>query len=53
LIEQLFESGDADAANHFLRAALKLEIRGEMAEDEDFRKRFAGVFKTSDSYSLN
>jgi len=45
LIEQLFKSGDVDSANHFLRAALNLEIHGEMAEDSDFRKRFAGAFQ--------
>ena len=45
LIEQLFETGDADSAHHFLRAALNLEIRGEMAEDSDFRKRFGGAFQ--------
>ncbi len=45
LIEQLFKSGEADSANNFLRAALNLEIRGEMAEDSDFRKRFAGAFQ--------
>ena len=45
LIEQLFKSGEADSANHFLRAALNLKICGEMAEDSDFRKRFAGAFQ--------
>ena len=45
LIEQLFNAGDAASANNFLRAALNLEIRGEMAEDSDFRKRFAGAFQ--------
>ncbi|MCA1623579.1 MAG: sulfotransferase domain-containing protein [Acidobacteria bacterium] len=45
LIEQLFNAGDIDSANNFLRAALNLEIRGEMAEDSDFRKRFAGAFQ--------
>jgi tetratricopeptide (TPR) repeat protein len=45
LIEQLFKSGDADSANDFLHSALNLEIRGEMAEDGDFKKRFAGAFQ--------
>ncbi|MEO8074127.1 MAG: sulfotransferase domain-containing protein, partial [Acidobacteriota bacterium] len=45
LIEQLFENGDAVSANNFLRAALNLEICGEMAEDSHFRKRFAGAFQ--------
>ncbi len=45
LIEQLFKTGDAVSANDFLRSALRLEIRGEMAEDSDFRKRFAGAFQ--------
>src|SRR5688572_12138405 len=45
LIEQLFKAGDAASANNFLRSALNLEIRGEMAEDSDFRKRFAGAFQ--------
>ena len=45
LIEQLLQAGDADSANHLLRATLNLEIRGEMAEDGDFRKRFAGAFQ--------
>ncbi len=39
LIEQLFNAGDADAANNFLHSALNLEIRGEMSEDSDFRQR--------------
>ena len=45
LTEQLFEAGKADAANRLLRSALNLEIRGQMAEDADFRKRFAGAFQ--------
>lgn len=45
LTEQLFIAGEAERANHFLQTALKLEIRGEMAEDSDFRKRFAGAFQ--------
>lgn len=45
LIEQLFKDGDTDSANDFLRAALNLEICGEMAEDSDFRKHFAGAFQ--------
>lgn len=45
LIEQLFKTGDAASASNFLRIALKLEIRGEMAADGDFKKRFAGAFQ--------
>jgi tetratricopeptide (TPR) repeat protein len=45
LAEQLFAAGDAEAANKILRTALKLEIRGEMAKDTDFRQRFAGAFQ--------
>ena len=45
LIEQLFKAGDSASANDFLRAALNLEISGEMAEDGEFRKRFAGAFQ--------
>ncbi len=45
LIEQHFKSGDADSANDFLHFALNLEIRGEMAADGDFKKRFAGAFQ--------
>lgn len=45
LIEQLFKIGDAATAHDFLRAALNLELAGEMSEDDDFRRRFAGVFQ--------
>lgn len=45
LIEQLFEAGGAASADNFLQSALNLEIRGEMVEDKDFRRRFAGVFQ--------
>jgi tetratricopeptide (TPR) repeat protein len=45
LVEQLLKTGNADAASNFLSSALDLEPRGEMAEDSDFRKRFAGAFQ--------
>lgn len=45
LIEQLFDSGDGASANSLLRTALELEIRGGMARDRGFRKRFAGAFQ--------
>jgi tetratricopeptide (TPR) repeat protein len=45
LIEQLFKTGDINSANDFLRAALNLEIRGEMSEDSDLWQRFAGAFQ--------
>ncbi len=45
LIEQLFKAGDAAAANSLLRPALNLEICGEMADDRDFRQKFAGAFQ--------
>ncbi len=45
LIEQLFKAGDAAAANSLLRPALNLEICGEMAEDADFKQKFAGAFQ--------
>lgn len=44
LIEDLLRKGDTSAALHFLRAALRLEIRGDMAEDAAFLRRFAGAF---------
>lgn len=45
LIEQLFQADDVTSANRFLHSALNLEICGEMADDTDFRKRFAGTFQ--------
>lgn len=45
LIEQLLGRGDTPTALDFLRAALRLEIRGGMAEDAAFLQRFAGTFQ--------
>ena len=45
LIEKLLKSGDTSTARDFLRAALRLEIRGNMAEDAAFLRRFAGAFQ--------
>ena len=44
LIEQSLKGGDGTTAASFLRSALKLEIRGEMAADECFLARFAGEY---------
>lgn len=46
LIEELLKSGDKSAALDFLDAALRLEIRGAMAEDSRFLRRFAGAFQS-------
>jgi Sulfotransferase domain len=46
LIEKLLKNGDTSTALDFLRAALRLEIRGEMAEDSTFLCRFAGAFQS-------
>src|SRR6266568_6175127 len=45
LIEKLLKQGDTSTALDFLRAALRLEIRGKMAEDSAFLRRFAGAFQ--------
>src|SRR2546423_5671747 len=45
LIERLLKQGDGSTALDFLRAALRLEIRGDMAEDSTFLRRFAGSFQ--------
>lgn len=45
LIEKLLQNGDSAMALDFLRAALRLEIRGSMAEDAAFLRKFAGVFQ--------
>jgi hypothetical protein len=45
LIKQLLQRGDASTALDFLRAALRLEIRGDMAEDSTFLRKFAGTFQ--------
>src|SRR5688572_17265796 len=42
LIKKLLKQGDTETALNFLRAALRLEIRGDMAEDSTFLRRFAG-----------
>ena len=44
LIEQLLKKGDTSTALDFLRGALRLEIRGGMAEDSAFLRKFAGAF---------
>ena len=46
LIEKLLKKGDTSTALDFLRAALRLEIRGDMAEDSTFLRRFAGAFQS-------
>jgi tetratricopeptide (TPR) repeat protein len=45
LIEKLLKNGETAMALDFLRAALRLEIRGDMAEDSTFLRRFAGAFQ--------
>jgi tetratricopeptide (TPR) repeat protein len=45
LIERLLKNGDTATALDFLRAALRLEIKGDMAEDVTFLRRFAGIFQ--------
>jgi tetratricopeptide (TPR) repeat protein len=45
LIERELKNGDKSTALDFLRAALRLEIRGDMAEDSTFLRRFAGAFQ--------
>src|SRR3989454_5328649 len=45
LIEKLLKQGNTSAALDFLSAALRLEIRGKMAEDSRFLRRFAGAFQ--------
>lgn len=45
LIERLLKGGDTPTARDFLRAALRLEIRGDLAEDSTFLRKFAGVFE--------
>src|SRR5438552_11584789 len=46
LIEKLLKQGDTSTALDFLRAALRLEIRGAMAEDATFLRKFAGAFQS-------
>ena len=45
VIEQLLKNGDRSLAQDFLRAALRLEIRGETADDIGFRRKFAAAFQ--------
>jgi hypothetical protein len=45
LIEQLLKDGDTTTARDFLRASLTLEVRGQMADDVTFLRRFAGAFQ--------
>src|SRR2546423_10043061 len=46
LIERLLKKGEQSTAMDFLRAALRLEIRGKMSEDSAFLRRFAGAFQS-------
>ena len=46
LIEKLLKQGDTSTALDFLPAALRLEIRGDMAEDSTFLRKFAGAFQS-------
>lgn len=41
LIEQLLKHGDTATARDFLRGSLSLEVRGQMADDATFLRRFA------------
>jgi len=45
LIERLLKGGDTPTARDFLRAALRLEVRSDLAEDSTFLRKFAGVFE--------
>src|SRR5262249_53999347 len=45
LIEKLLKQGDVALARGFLRAALRLEVQGDMADDAPFLRRFAGAFE--------
>jgi hypothetical protein len=46
LIQKLLKQGEKSMALDFLGAALRLEIRGNMAEDSTFLRRFAGAFES-------
>src|SRR5436190_6493221 len=46
LIEQLLKHGDRSTALDFLRAALRLEIRGDCAADDKLLRRFAGTLQS-------
>jgi hypothetical protein len=45
LIEKLLKQNDIFMALDFLRAALRLEIRGDMVTDAMFLRKFAGAFQ--------
>lgn len=45
LMEQLLRSGERSLAVDFLSAALRLEIRGNMAEDPAFLRKFASALQ--------
>src|SRR5215813_3470634 len=45
VIEKLLDEGERSLALDFLRAALRLGIRGEMTDDTDFLRKFAGAFQ--------
>ena len=45
LIEKLLKKNDTATALDFVQAALRLEIRGGMADDTKFLRKFAGVFQ--------
>jgi hypothetical protein len=45
LIKKTLTDGDRSLALDFLRAALRLEIKGEMAGDAAFLRKFAGAFQ--------
>ncbi|MEP6818732.1 MAG: sulfotransferase domain-containing protein [bacterium] len=45
LIEQLLKKRDTSLALDFMRAALRLEIRGNMSEDSTFLRKFAAHFQ--------
>ncbi|MGB7201775.1 MAG: sulfotransferase domain-containing protein [Pyrinomonadaceae bacterium] len=46
LIEKRLKSGDIQTAVDFMHAALRLEMKGEMAEDSTFLKKFASEFQS-------
>lgn len=46
LIKKLLTRGDISMSQDFLRAALTLEIRGNMAQDSTFLRKFAGAFQS-------
>jgi Sulfotransferase domain len=45
LIEKLLKTGDISTARDFLKAALRLEVVGNMAQDSAFLRRFSGAFQ--------